>query len=778
MSPSCFIAYASQPESIGGTIEAAAEYFHARPQLLTVTTWKESSIAGKFVATAVREQITSTDCLVADVSVANFNVTYEIGYAIGKGKPILLIRLSAVRQTKGISLATLGIFDTLGYKVYQNSQELITLLETSIPVLPLGATVVTLNRSTPVYLLEAKYKTEAVTRIIARVKKARLFYRSFDPQENSRLSAFEAIEQVSQSYGVLVHLLPSHIEDAPLHNLRAAFLAGLADGLEKPLTILQDGDEPVPIDYRDLVRAFRHPDQIAEIVAEFGTRVTEAIQRVTLPRLPGSETFLERLSLGASSAENEIRSLESYYLETDAYHRARRGEVRMVVGRKGSGKSAFRLRDDLRRQRRNLVLDLKPEGYKLLKFKDEVLRLLSAGTLEHTVTAFWEYLLLLEICNKLLSDDRTWHTRDHRLYQPYRNLAELFAADELVSEGDFSERMALLLQRIHADYSERFGARPDTRLSESQVTELLYRHNVPALRSAVIDYLEFKEGVWILFDNLDKGWPTHGLKHEDLLIVRCLLDAARNLERQLQRRNIDFETVIFVRNDVYELLIEETPDRGKEAKVLVDWTDPELLRELLRRRLIFNDLPPDTPFNDLWNTICVPLFGGEETSQYLIERSLMRPRSLLNLLTHCRSYAVNLGHSRIEEEDIKKGEKAYSTDLVYDISLEMRDIFPEAEDVLYGFIESPAVIPENDLRGILATSDLPIDKFDAVIELLLWFGILGVVRGQDEVTFIHSVNYDTHMLKGIARKLSSRGLVYYVNPAFWAALEIKGSRLD
>jgi len=54
----------------------------------------------------------------------------------------------------------------------------------------------------------------------------------------------------------------------------------------------------------------------------------------------------------------------------------------MVIGRKGSGKSAlfFQVRDKLRENRQNVVLDLKPDGYQLLKFKDSVLRLLEAGT--------------------------------------------------------------------------------------------------------------------------------------------------------------------------------------------------------------------------------------------------------------------------------------------------------------------------------------------------------------------------------------------------------------
>jgi hypothetical protein len=64
-------------------------------------------------------------------------------------------------------------------------------------------------------------------------------------------------------------------------------------------------------------------------------------------------------------------------------------------------------------------LDLKPDGYQLLKFKDQVLQLMAGGTLDHTITAFWEYLLLLEVCYKLIEKDQDVHKRDHRLFEPY-----------------------------------------------------------------------------------------------------------------------------------------------------------------------------------------------------------------------------------------------------------------------------------------------------------------------------------------------------------------------
>ena len=58
----------------------------------------------------------------------------------------------------------------------------------------------------------------------------------------------------------------------------------------------------------------------------------------------------------------------------------------------------------------------------------------------------------------------------------------------------------------------------DQRLTSAQVTELVYKHNIKEVRDALSAYLDFKESVWVLFDNLDKGWSAHGLNDEDVTI--------------------------------------------------------------------------------------------------------------------------------------------------------------------------------------------------------------------------------------------------------------------
>ena len=542
-------------------------------------------------------------------------------------------------------------------------------------------------------------------------------------------------------------------------------------GMNKVLMILQQGSDPVPLDYRDLVRTFFTLDQIDEAISEFSPQVSEAWQLGAEPIARSPSTLLERLHLGASSAENELKDLGHYYLKTDAFRRAQRGDVRLVVGRKGAGKTAVfaQVRDNIRRNKQKIVLDLRPDGYKLLKFKETVLDLLAEGTFYHTISAFWEYLLLLEICHKLLEKDKTRHTRDNRFYEPYRKLSTLYEADEFIAEGDFSERMSRLIDSIATKKHERFPDRPQ--LSSAEVTELIYVHDVAALRDKVCEYLTLKDELWLLFDNLDKGWPTHGLSHEDVIIIRALAEATRKVERSLTRRDITAHTIIFIRNDVYELLVDESPDRGKETKAILDWTDPDLLREMMRLRLVYNDLRDDASFNETWLSMCVSHIDGEESSQYLIDRCLMRPRCLIDIVNYCRGFAVNLGHVKIEQDDVEKGLLAYSTDLVFEIGLEMRDILPESAGVLYRFIEAPVTMNRATLLQTLACESWQLA--DAVVENFLWYGFLGIVSHTGSRDYIYSVNYDMNMLKGLIAR-SGESVVFCINPAFWPGLRIAG----
>jgi hypothetical protein len=484
--------------------------------------------------------------------------------------------------------------------------------------------------------------------------------------------------------------------------------------------------------------------------------------------------FLAELSIGDAVAENEFQTLGSYYLRTDQYKRASRGEVNMVVGRKGAGKTALfsQLRDEKRSNVRNVVVDLKPEGYQLIRLKEDVLDYLAEGARTHLITALFEYVFYLEICYKLLEKDREKHIRDGRLYEPYRRLLAVYESGA-AGEGDFSERLHGLSQQLIHDFKTRFGKTGNQlqRLTATEVTELIHKHNIRDIREALSTYLEFKEGVWVLFDNLDKGWSSHGLTNSDVMILRCLIDAARKIQRQVQADEHDFHCVVFVRNDVYQLLVEASADYDKESRAVLDWTDSDLLREMLRRRLIHNSLAADTPFERVWSEICVSHYEGEETSQYLIDRSLMRPRNLIKLFAHCRGFAVGLEHARIDEVDFKKGLRAYSLDLITEADQELTDILGEDTNLIYHFIGEGEEFDLAKLEGVISGAGIPAETIVKVIEFMLYYGFLGVKTEDETTRYIFDLGYDMKLLKVLVAK-SKDNLKFVLSPAFHPGLNL------
>jgi hypothetical protein len=206
------------------------------------------------------------------------------------------------------------------------------------------------------------------------------------------------------------------------------------------------------------------------------------------------------------------------------------------------------------------------------------------------------------------------------------------------------------------------------------------------------------------------------------------------------------------------------------------------LRQLPRGYASYNDFERKgqadleaSSFAAIWRMICVPLIDGEESSQYLIDRSLMRPRNLIELLGHCRGFAVNLRHEKITAQDVGNGLKAYSSDLLRDINLEIRDVLPSAADAPYGFIGAPASFGHEQLMQMLRDVNVHEEDLQAVYEILLWYAFLGVAWKDGEAQYIYSFSYDFKLFMATINRRRQEGLAYQVNPAFWAALGISPS---
>ena len=270
----------------------------------------------------------------------------------------------------------------------------------------------------------------------------------------------------------------------------------------------------------------------------------------------------------------------------------------------------------------------------------------------------------------------------------------------------------------------------------------------------------------MLVDNLDKSWPVQSARTEDILLIRSLLDASRKLQRQFENRGTECHTIVFIRNDIYAHLVNETSDRGKDTAVLLDWTDPEVFKEVIRRRIMRStDLEGD--FESLWRVIFDSHVRGEESFSFVLNRTLMRPREVLRFCRSCLDVAVSRGRDKVAEADFLQAERLCSADALVDIRFELKDVTARFEGVPDAFHGASVPLSRDEVERRIRSVGLTDEEGSRAIELLIWFGFLGYWSGPDAERFSHQYQHDLRKMNvGLQLKQT-----YTVHRAFRSALE-------
>jgi hypothetical protein len=765
--------YPSKPQVISSTIEEAASSISAKNTNKSYITWRDLRTEGKTIFCGICKAIVSSSYLVCDITTLNFNLLFEIGYVFGLGKPFIPVFDTTYGHNKKM-LAKIGLLDTIAYRTFLNSAD----LEEAVKG---GAPVATLQRSSnidtfrPIYYLKTPLDTGGSLRITSILKKSWFRFRVYDPNERSRLQLNWAIRDVDKSRAVVVHLLdPRRRQAAMIHNARCAFVAGLAMASQKRTLLIQEGKADHPIDYRELIRDYESPSHINVIMGEFFRSLVDTLQSPVKSVAAAQRSPLEDIDIGDVAAENEIENLRSYYVRTGQFATARKGHAQLVVGRKGTGKTAlfYALRHQIGPERTTtLVLDLKPEGYQFANLHETILQKFTPAVRQHTLTAIWDYVLLLELAHKILTDKNEMRVsiKAAATATVWNAISDEYRLHRSLEEGDFSERLNNLVQKIISRFP--IGK---VSLSAPEITQVVFSHDIKRLRELLVDYMTGKEEVWLLFDNLDKNWKVNREDDYEAVILRCLLDASRKLQKMLTKDGVNFRGVVFIRNDIYSFFLDRTTDRGKEQVVQLNWDDVDIFKEIFRLRV-----GADTPFSgqsdELWSKIFDVHVRGQNSFNYIVERTLMRPRDFLLFIHHALQTAINRGHGRILEEDILHGEEAYSRDLFESLSYELRDIEPGLEDILYCFLESKRRLHENELTAILKDGKIPPSEMQNAIGTLLWFSFLGVVTSDTEERYAYSVGYDTKKLLKLSDRFQKENSerIYTIHPGFTKVLEVK-----
>lgn len=756
-----FFAYPESSQPVVDAIRRGVELAKDRDILLVP--WQKMRIIGFKIDNLIRDKIRDADILVADVTYPNPNVFYEIGFAIAVGKPIVpTVNVGIEHAVK--RLQKTGLFDNIGWLEYTNGTELADRLVEWPDHSWASSYVRKKNHGQPLFILDTLIKTEFRNNIFHAVENSQVQFRSFDPDQVPRLTASQAVADVSASAGVIVPILSEEIVDWEPNNLRAAFILGLSHGFEVETLAIQYGNGPAPLDYREYITNSTFRKETENHVEKFAAAVLIWNQKASSPKERLGAGLLSQIDLGSPIAENETQNLGDYFVRTAEFARAMRAEGAVVVGRKGSGKSAVYLQvaESHARDRRRCVVDLRPASHNLSEMREAILGVVSAGVFDHTIAAFWQYIMYMEVVLKLREMALPRSRNDFQLQNKLRELEEQFGLDDSIVAGDFTSRLETAIQKVITTIQSL----DDVADVRSKLTNIMFEQPIPRLRAAIEDLSTFAEDIVLLIDDLDKGWPPRQVEAHDVSTIKHLIEVLNRIQRDLSKKQISFKHLLFLRSDIYEKLVEETSDRGKYNVINVDWSDPKQLEHLLRQRVI-NNIEPSRQ-DDAWNALNPVLETGQHAIECMIESSLRRPRFLIDLCERTLSTAINRGHETVDSDDVEEGLRQMSLYLVSDFGYEMRDVAGTPEDIFYLFIGKAGPLSDAEVREILSTDEFKL-SVDETIELLLWYGFLGVTGPGGEAIFIYDRAYDFRRLE--AERKSGRGeTLYAINPAFLRGL--------
>ena len=383
---------------------------------------------------------------------------------------------------------------------------------------------------------------------------------------------------------------------------------------------------------------------------------------------------LSKLSFGAPAAERDINvGLIDYFVESEAYQRLAARRRTIVLGNRGSGKSAiFKVFAERERRLGRIVLELRPEefSYELLS---GVLQKESQGAwAKHSAfSSAWKYLILILAMKEITRSGP--HLKTGNAARVYEYLRD----HHKESQDNPLGMLISYLKRIEGfkigPYEASVKTRELTRLYKLEEIQHLLPHLKQLLK---------RRSVTVLVDELDKGWDS---SEDAKSFVAGLFQASISLNEMCP----EFTVYVSLRRELYDSIPSLYEDAQKYRDIIetIQW-DESNLRSVVAKRIRYS-LPGTVGLTDeeCWNLIFAETLQYRKTKSfnYMIDRTLYRPREIIQFCTDALEEGRQSHIFPIDYSVVSTAELEYSSARVKDISAEYRFQYPGLESLFEVF---------------------------------------------------------------------------------------------
>jgi len=296
---------------------------------------------------------------------------------------------------------------------------------------------------------------------------------------------------------------------------------------------------------------------------------------------------------------------------------------------------------------------------------------------------------------------------------------------------------------------------------------------------------------YVVVDDLDRDWVDDKVAND---LIRCLFRAVLDLKR-VQNLKI----LVALRTNIFEELDFGSRTGGQEEKfraltLNVRWTQNELIAMLTERVRAAAEQHSIDGLGSIEDLVPHPNNTRGNALEYILNRTLMRPRDAIAYLNECLALAS--GKTRLTWDLIHNAERSYSHKRLLALRDEWKATYPGIDDVLHKFSQAPEVMSRTTLTKVLdeaillmadrtfsgvvwmTTLSEPVwssiqqdwaEMYHPLFRLLFNLGFLGCrLPGESALVYVHDQPEFAESVRNISRVQE-----FFIHPAFRAAIDAK-----
>lgn len=379
-----------------------------------------------------------------------------------------------------------------------------------------------------------------------------------------------------------------------------------------------------------------------------------------------------KIDFGNTDAQTESQNnpkllIEGYYDLENWTERLLNGSTFLVLGYKGSGKTALSEHLYLKSQKDDNIV-VEKISLKDLAYNSIVKIVPSNEEKEIKAKVAWRWLLLVKSLFSLINDNDAVSDRTSDINETSRLFGQcgLFPVKNLNSliKVTSSNKFKAEIKNIGYEHTQ-------TKENALYNLELL----IDYIKELILSYREEHQH-YIVIDGLDDILTSREIQYT---VITALINEVRDLNHLFSSNSLSIKIIVLCRTDIFERLNDPNKNKIKQDNSLTfDWYQEGLedqtncgLIKIANRRtnIVFSDV------DDMFSTFFPPKYNNKDVRSSLLDMTRHTPRDFLQLLKKIQN---NCQQEKVSIKNIDSGIKEYSC--YYFLS--------EINDELVGYIPS------------------------------------------------------------------------------------------